>query len=381
MLIDDGQQTDRLQRVPVTVGNKTFMPILDTGSSLLWVPAKMTTSDKFPEYLPVYEAEKLKRRLDSFPIVYGADTVEYRAAIDTCYIGDVGVEKFRFGGAFGELFEKLEKNHLFQGILGISPSPPAVIKDGTIVSDRANIIQCLEGKIFRTVCTLIGPKSNPGLVKKAEDEGKNRGRGFLAVGELSRDFFSGEMAWCPNLVRDKWVVELDKVIINGKAMTPRRRTALIDTGTSYVCAPEKDFDELSHMLDGHPLADASPFFSVPKEKLTEVAFVLGGRKLPLMEEDLFLGQAGELSEHATHPKEYVSSIVRKPGVSKGDDFMDYWVLGGIFLDNGVTSFAYSPFGAISSVGFADIPETDLEKWEGNPPDPWDTSYGGGYFKR
>lgn len=341
----------------------------------------MTTSDSFPPHLQVYEAEKLKRRMDSIPIVYGADTVEYRAVIDTCYLGDVGVDKFRFGGAFGEIFENAEKKHLTQGILGISPSPPAVVKDGTIISDRANMIQCLEGKIYRTVCTLIGPKFNPKLADKVEQKGDNQGRGFLAVGELSRDFFSGEMAWCPNLVRDKWVVELDKVIINGKEMTPRRRTALIDTGTSYVCAPEKDFDELSSMLDGHPLADASPFFSVPKEKMTEVSFVLGGRKLPLRDDDMYLGQAGDLTKHAPHPEEYVCSIVRKPGASRGDDFMDYWVLGGIFLDNGVTSFAYSPFGAISSVGFADIPETDLENWEGKAPDPWDTSYSGGFFKR
>lgn len=319
--------------------------------------------------------------MKSYEIHYGSDKVVYRPWIETCSIGDVGVEKFRFGGAIGDVFKDPQKKYLSQGILGISPSPPAVIKDKTIISDRANIIQCLEGQIFRTVLTLIGPKFNPKLADEVEKRGDNQGRGFLAIGELSRDFFRGEMAWCPNLVPDKWVVELDKVIINGQELPTRRRTALIDSGTSYVCAPEIDFHEVTKMLGGHAVTETSEFFSVAESKVTEIAFVLGGRKLPLRDDDLFLGKAGDLTQHASHPEEMVSSIVRKPGVSKGDDFMDYWVLGGIFMDNQVTSFAYSPFGAVSSVGFADIPETDFEKWKGKPPNPWDKAYSGGFFAR
>lgn len=305
-----------------------------------------------------------------------------------CYVGDVGVESFRFGGATRKIFEDPKKKYLSEGILGISPSPPAVVRNGKVISDRANIIQCLEGRIFRTVLTLIGPKFNPKLADAVEARDDKQGRGFLAVGELSRDFFSGEMAWCPNLVPNQWVVELDRIVINGDdsddtkpKMSQRRRTALIDTGTSYICAPEKDFEELKTLLEGHLLTTTSRFFSVPIGKLTEVAFVMGGRKFPLRADDMHLGPAKELATDAPYPEELVCSVVKKPGSSGGDDFMDYWVMGGIFMDNGVTSFAYSPFGAISSVGFADIPDTDLENWTGNVPDPWDNAYTGEYFKR
>ncbi|KAJ9663710.1 hypothetical protein H2198_000722 [Neophaeococcomyces mojaviensis] len=318
---------------------------------------------------------RMWKRVVSKSIVYGKDTITYKPCVDTVSLGSLSVKKFRFGGAAGRALTSESSKHLAQGILGLSPSPPAEFKNQEVLSDRANLIQCLEGQIFRPVCTLIGPKVHPAVAADLEKTGARTGRGVLAVGELPRDFFSGQIAWCPNLVRDKWIVELDEVRINDIPLPARRRTALIDTGTSFILPPAKDFDEIVKMLEGTK-HERPEFFKVAKDKLKNVSFHLGGkqgRSLALNQDDLFLRE---------DPSGIViSTLVQKPGLPKDDEYMDYWVLGGIFLDNVVTAFAYSPFGAISSVGFADIPETDFKSWKANPEnDPWDTAYTGQYFK-
>ena len=230
------------------------------------------------------------------------------------------------------------------GILGLGfPTDPAN-------GGRRNLVQTLYdmGMVKHPSFALIGPRVDPKLAEKIDKKVIMQPRGTFVIGSVDPAYYTGSIAWCPQIVAtNRWIVNLDKILINGKVAFENQR-ALIDTGTAYIVASPGNYDKAQTFIDGaKPIEQRKGLmFSFPSENLTSVGFVFGGREISLKPQDFGLGGI------KTQSNRMCSSILKLPSWDFDDNL---WVIGGIFLDNVVTVFDYKE----RKVGFADISEKDL----------------------
>lgn len=213
----------------------------------------------------------------------------------------------------------------------------------------------VQGKVKNAMLTLVGPRNDPKLADKIDREQTMQPRGQLVVGTVGREWYTGEIAWCPRVMMggaERWIVGLDEVRVNGVVVF-RKQLALIDTGTAYIVTSDNVFQKVKAAIPGsEDVQGKRGMFSFPETSLRSMEFVFAGRSLELRKQDFGLG--GIVDPKTTR---MVSSIVSLPG--EGEAFAgleQLWIIGGIFLDNVVTVFDY----AEKKVGFATIAsETDV----------------------
>ena len=184
-----------------------------------------------------------------------------------------------------------------------------------------NLVETLkvQKRVKHASLSLIGPRNDPKLAAKIDGEAIVQPRGYFVIGSVDPKFYSGEIAWCPELAMDRWIVKLDAVKINGKTIFEDQR-ALIDTGNSYITVSPKTFTLVRQSIPGSIVdPNRGLTFAFPKESISSVEFVLGGRSLKLNPQDFSLGN-WTISSNSS----YLSSIQKSPLFPSGYDNM--WVL-------------------------------------------------------
>lgn len=98
-----------------------------------------------------------------------------------------------------------------------------------------------QGAIKYASITLVGPRNDPKQAAQIDVTKNLAPRGYLIVGSVDSKFYTGEIAWCPQVpnfdtaVSDRWIVKLDAVLLDGVPIEGlQNQYALIDTGTSYI---------------------------------------------------------------------------------------------------------------------------------------------------
>lgn len=184
--------------------------------------------------------------------------------------------------------------------------------------------------------TMIGPRSEPENTPAINTEG-HKTRGWFVIGTLDQKYHLG-VTWCQVdfLNARKWVVQLRRVEVNGRLICENQQ-ALIDTGTSYLGTGRQNMDTIATFITGGITNVGTIEYA--SNALESVVFVFGDsekdqQSFSLNEEDLSLG-AGVVD-----PGKLQSPFVLLDNLEVTHPNGDYWVLGGIFLDNIITIFDY-----------------------------------------
>ena len=328
---------------------QTFYIDLDTGSSLLWLQS-IIDPDLDPP-LPgqiTYQPARSIAAIDqvrSDQAKYGdGDLVTVALYKDSVTVGKMSIPSALIGAAPTSGIKTGFQMSKANGILGLGfPTDPAN-------AGRRNLVQTLYdmGLVRHASFALIGPRVDPKLAEKIDKKVIMQPRGTFVIGSVDPAYYTGSIAWCPQIVAtNRWIVKLDKVIINGKVAFENQR-ALIDTGTAYIVASPSNYDKAQTFINGAAPIEQKKglMFSFPSESLKSVGFVFGGREIRLQPQDFGLGGV------KTQSNRMCSSIVKLPSWDFDENL---WVIGGIFLDNVVTIFDYGE----RKLGFADISEKDL----------------------
>jgi Eukaryotic aspartyl protease len=226
----------------------------------------------------------------------------------------------------------------FDGVLGLG----FALMDSQVPYHKNLVLQlAFERKLKHARFSLIGPRVQPQDTSEFYDSDRKY-RGSFVIGTVPREFYKGDITWCDSEVTKyrRWVVKMKSVKINDKIVCTNQ-LAMIDTGLSYILTGPNNLASAANKMGG---TVSGRGISYPRGSLRSVEFTFGepARTFKLTPSDLFLDVESKESSNL------ISSIKTTQSWSFGQD---WWILGGIFLDNMVTIFDYS---GDKRIGFADL---------------------------
>ncbi|CEJ55975.1 hypothetical protein PMG11_02202 [Penicillium brasilianum] len=341
-------------RIELQVGHDPdhrFHVQVDSGSSVLWLRSRLHPDEELkPLDLPALDVflesinEVTPRPLQPYKLSYGSGSqVELKMHTAPITLGNLSVEQM-----FGAVpFRRLSPT-MPSGILGLGFSVP----DSPLPHHVNLVLQMHKaGLVKHASFAMIGPRSEPASNPLVRREGERTHRGWFVLGALDDKYHRG-ITWCPiqtqNGEHRKWVVPLRKVIVNGIVVCENQR-ALLDTGCTYLLTGVKNMAALAEAMRGTRTLRGVEY---TPGALRSVEFVFGNNdednkeaSFGLNPENLTLGCGVEDTTMQRSPFESFKDGRLEDQHSAGD----YWILGGIFLDNMITIFDYM---GSTRVGFA-----------------------------
>lgn len=164
-------------------------------------------------------------------------------ATDTLHIGPLS-PSLTFGLATN--VSKEFKTYPMDGILGIGR--------GEAKFDTPQVMDILKNN------KLIGAKLYGVHLSRGKD---GTADGELNLGEVNKDRFDGDLNWndCVENETGFWEIKVEDARVNGKALGLSGRTAIMDTGTSFILMPPADALAIHSQIPGFSQSGES--FSVP----------------------------------------------------------------------------------------------------------------------
>lgn len=283
--------------------------LLDTGSFLSWVPSTSCTSLSClnpthsvygPENSTTYNASST-----TFGLAYGTGSVKGVIATDSLTLAGLTVD-LSFGSASTTSDDF--NNFPFDGILGLG-----------------NLYNYLGYLTFMGVVAqnkLL--KSNVfGIDLSRAEDGSNDGE--ISFGAPDTSKYSGSLSYTPVVEgSSSWTIALDDAGYNGKSAGLTGRSALIDTGTSYVIIPKADAAQLFALVDNATLDADNSTYMVPCDTTTPIQFTFSGVSFDLSSKD-WVGPVTDSSKNLC-----ASNIYPLDGAT---NIAGEWLVGDTFLKN------------------------------------------------
>lgn len=318
---------------------------------MLWVQARLEGNDPSIDDQSQYDPASSRTAKDSRTkknVNYGdGDSVEASIYSDNVLINKLLANDQQIGAVRSAILSKQATEAKSNGLIGLG-----------FPSDHTNLVQTLQndGVIRYASISLVGPRNDPSKAKEIDTKHVMEPRGYLIIGSVHDKYYTGQLAWCPQVpniggmdLSNRWIVELDAVLLNGVRVV-EKQYALIDTGTAYILTSTSTFTTFRHAIKGaRPTKDY--MFGYLKGTIQNVSFVLGGRQIDLHPEDISLGDLKVPSDARSWSLSSICTLPKEQWIFPDN----LWVLGGIFIDNVVTIFDYES----RKIGFADISEHDL----------------------
>ncbi|KAF8207152.1 aspartic peptidase domain-containing protein [Mycena galopus ATCC 62051] len=119
-----------------------------------------------------------------------------------------------------------------------------------------------------------------------------------------------------------WEVEMDTVTVNGQDVDLSNRSCILDTGTTFIIAPEEDVDAIHKYIPEAKFDNSSNTWTVPCNTTASVALSIGGQPFVMKPEDL------------AFPVDNTTSVCRSTiAAGGGRENPTQWLCGGAFLKN------------------------------------------------
>lgn len=190
-----------------------------------------------------------------FSVVYGTGSVSGTLGSDTIHIGPLS-SALTFGLATNVSQEFI--SYPMDGILGIGRG---VKTEGSIAAPQ--LMDVLSSN------RLISSKLYGIHLSRGKD---NLADGELNFGEVNQNRFSGDLNWNACLDNDNgfWEIAIENAGVDGKAVGLAGRSAIIDTGTSFILMPEADALKIHSRIPG--FKQDGETFSVPCDTAAIIQF-------------------------------------------------------------------------------------------------------------
>jgi len=323
----DGKDLSYMVAVTFGSSKEEYHLLLDSGASNTWVMGETCKTDACTRHntFGKGDSDTLKVRLlngffgiciliarqtDSTPfsVTYGTGSVSGTTASDTIHIGSLSTT-LTFGVANNVSQEF--SSYPMDGIMGIGRGDNV---EGTIEAPQ-----------------LIEELANAGLVS-SKIYGVHLGRaadgandGELNIGEINKNRFDGDLNWISANNNDIgfWEVAIADAGADNTMTGMKGRSAILDTGTSFILMPEDDALALHKLIDGY--TQSGETFTVPCSTTKAMQVKLGSITYDIPSKD-WVGGTAE------------SGLCNSNIIGRKTFGDNQWLMGDVFCKNMYTVF-------------------------------------------
>ncbi|KAF2184281.1 acid protease [Zopfia rhizophila CBS 207.26] len=310
----DQDGTDLSYMVAVTIGSSTeeYLLLLDSAASNTWVMGQDCTSDACDSHNTFGEGDSstLKKGEEAFSITYGTGSVSGIVASDTLHLANLSPSlSFGLGTNVSDEF----KAYPMDGILGIGRGDtiPGTVESPQLM-DVLSTSRLIKAKLF-------------GIHLSRTKDGLNDGE--LNLGEPNKERYDGDLNFIPVVESsvEFWELPIDDAGVDGKKLGVKGRSAIIDSGTSFILMPSDDAAALHKLIPGSEQSGET--FTVPCKATQPVQLVFGGKTYNVSTGDYIGGE--------TSGGNCRSNIIGRK--TFGDN---QWLVGDVFLKNVYSVFDF-----------------------------------------
>lgn len=314
MAIDeDGQDLSYFSAIKFGSKGKDMWMLLDTGAANTWVMGSNCTTSACLAHdtFGGQDSSTLHVTTTPWSVSYGTGTVEGVTVTDT-----VAFANYSVGMGFGSATSASNdfNNYPMDGILGLGRAASNQIGMPTVmqVLDNNNLLQA----------NILGIH-----LQRNSDGAKD---GQITFGGVDRSKFQGSLSYTATVSADSnlWEIPVDDVAVSGTSCKLTGRSAIIDTGTSYVLMPPGDANILHAQIPGSTNTRGSPNFMIPCSTTKTIQFTFSGVTYSIQPKDY-------VSKANSAGKMCASNIIGQQAYSANQ-----WILGDVFLKNVYTVFDF-----------------------------------------
>ncbi|USP76635.1 hypothetical protein yc1106_03909 [Curvularia clavata] len=311
----DQDGKDLSYMVAVTFGDskEEYHLLLDSAASNTWVMGQDCKSEacKTHTLFGKGDSSTLKTDTKAFSMTYGTGSASGTLASDTVHLGSTLSSPLTFGLANNVSDEF--RAYPMDGILGIGRG--SVNKqDGEI--DAPQIMDVLSSS------QLIPSKLYGIHLSRASDSLSD---GSLDIGHIDESRFSGDLNYLECVDNDTgfWEIPLEGASVDGKdaAMGTVSRTAIIDTGTSFILMPSADAKAIHTPIKD--MAQNGESFFVPCDTTASLAFSFNKQSYNISSKDWI----GDKVENDSR------NLCRSNIIGRQTFGEHQWLVGDVFLKN------------------------------------------------
>jgi hypothetical protein len=297
-------------------GKKEYFMLLDSAASTTWVMSSdcTTSAGGLHPTFGTSDSTTLKVDQTPFSVTYGTGSVQGIQGSDTAHLGSISVP-LTFGLAQNVSNEF--SSFPMDGILGLGRPDDMTDRSGTI--DAPALMDVLISE------KVISAKMFAIDLWRASDGGTNDGE--INFGKPDSSRYDGDLNYISAIKNTDgfWEIPVKDAGVNGNIAGLQGRTAIIDSGTSYILMPHDDAVQLHELISGYQ-QDGTEMFIVPCDSTAKVQFTFGSITYDVSPKD-YVGQATAngcssniLGRRTFGPKQ--------------------WLVGDVFLKNVYTVFDF-----------------------------------------
>ncbi|EPT01339.1 hypothetical protein FOMPIDRAFT_1023268 [Fomitopsis schrenkii] len=292
-----------------------FNFLMDTGSADMWVGSEDCTTQGTTQgcgnhtFLGNSSSSSFVEVGKQFQVTYGTGQVSGVTVSDNVNIAGLALDNHTFGVANVESTDFSADTVPFDGLMGLALStlseegvdtpPESLAKQGLIDEAIASF------KISR----LSDEKNDGEVTFGGLDASKFDASTLVTVDNVSEDGF--------------WEAAMDGVSADGQDLGLQGRSAILDTGTTLIIAPQADADAVHAAIPGAQ-SDGQGGYTIPCTSNTSIALGFGGALFAINPVDLLFTPVD--------PNDPTGDCVS--GISAGEiDGATTWLTGDVFLKN------------------------------------------------
>lgn len=306
----DGTDYSYTCTIQVGASGKAMQMLIDTGAANTWIMGSDCSSEPCLAHntFGAKDSTSLRVTDTEFSLSYGSGTVSGLIYNDTVTMADFSIP-LSFGSA--SVVSNEFASYPMDGILGLGRSASSSVEAPTFMEaiDSRNVLQ----------------KNLLGIHLQRNSDGSTDGE--LNFGSPNTDRYTGDVSYTSTVKgSDLWEIPIDDAAVNGVKCSFYGKTAIIDTGTSFLLLPPEDAKCIHKLIPGSQ--QEGEIFNVPCLASVPVQIIISKITYNIPPKD-YLGKpvpGGTLCE---------SNIIGK------DTFgPDRWLVGDVFLKNVYTIFDF-----------------------------------------
>ncbi|KAL8932368.1 MAG: hypothetical protein Q9211_006355 [Gyalolechia sp. 1 TL-2023] len=315
---NDGTDFSYFAGIDFGSSGKTMYMLVDTGAANTWVMGSECKSEICTDHntFGASDSTSIEVASKQFDLTYGTGSVSGLTATDTVKLAGVTVS-LPFGLASNVSADF--SAYPMDGILGLGPraSDP---KDFPTVMETIRKAKALSRN-------MLGVN-----LQRSSDSSTD---GELSFGAPDMTKFQGKLFYTNNLDgSSKWEIPLDDAKVNGRSCNFTGKSAIIDTGTSFMLLPPADAKKIHSQIPGAQ-ADGETY-NLPCKSRTPFQLIFSGVSYDITPADYVRSPINGDSM-------CISNIIGRRPFKE-----DQWLVGDVFLKNVYSVFDYDE----QRIGFA-----------------------------
>uniref|UniRef100_A0A093VUI3 Aspartic-type endopeptidase ctsD n=1 Tax=Talaromyces marneffei PM1 TaxID=1077442 RepID=A0A093VUI3_TALMA len=297
--------------------NQSMWMLFDTGGTNTWVFGTdcTVTACELHNTFGKNDSTTLQTTGNTFSVGYGSGTVSGFLSSDTVKFANLSLE---LGFGLVNNASKDFTDYPMDGILGLGRSNSSVTGPSTAMEAIA------QAKLL--------PANIIGVSLQRNKDGAKDGQ--VTFGGVDTSKFEGNIAYTAvNLTTNRWEIPLDDAVVAGTPLNFTGKSAIIDTGTSYIFLPPADAKAIHALIPESTQADTE--FFIPCSTNLTLQFIFSGVAYSVSPKDYVGTNSGGTTCY--------SNIVGAQTFGPDD-----WLLGDVFMKNVYSVFDFDQ----NRIGFA-----------------------------